>query len=106
MHVDRIHRLTTPRTTWQATGLAALTLTLVLIAPAFRSVSLAQAPGPELFAKEPRTALELWDAVDYLLRTNQPKTALPYIDRFMKSEPDDTTLSRFATGMGPSRSCG
>jgi len=52
----------------------------------------AQPPGPELFAKEPQTPLELWGAVDYLIRTNQVKKALPYLDRFMKSQPDDATL--------------
>ena len=30
-----------------------------------------QAPGPELFAREPRTPIELWDAADYLIRTGQ-----------------------------------
>ena len=62
---------------------------------------LAQAPGPELFAKEPRTPLELWDAVDYLLRTNQAKKALPYIDKFMKSKPDDATLIAIRNRYGP-----
>lgn len=52
----------------------------------------AQVPGPELFAKEPRTPLELWEAVDYLVRTNQAKKAVPYLDKFVKSEPDDATL--------------
>ncbi len=51
----------------------------------------AQVPGSELFAKEPQTPVELWDAVDYLLRTNQTKKALPYLDRFVKSKPDDAT---------------
>ena len=62
---------------------------------------LAQVPGPELFAKEPRTPLELWDAIDYLLRTNQAKKALPYIDRFMKSKPDDATLIAIRNRYGP-----
>jgi hypothetical protein len=61
-----------------------------------------QVPGPELFAKEPRTSLELWDAIDYLVRTNQVKKALPYLDKFMKSKPDDATLiairNRFGAG--------
>ena len=52
----------------------------------------AQVPGPELFAKEPRTPLELWEAADYLVRTNQAKKAVPYLDKFVKSEPDDATL--------------
>jgi HEAT repeat protein len=30
--------------------------------------------------------------VDYLIRTNQVKKALPYLDRFVKSRPDDATF--------------
>ncbi|MFO0952077.1 MAG: hypothetical protein U0835_13205 [Isosphaeraceae bacterium] len=33
--------------------------------------ALAQPPGPEIFARDPKTPLELWDAVDYLVRTEQ-----------------------------------
>jgi len=61
----------------------------------------AQVPGPELFAKEPRTPLELWDAVDYLLRTKQPKKALPYVDKFLKSKPNDATLIAIRNRYGP-----
>lgn len=61
----------------------------------------AQVPGPELFAKEPRTPLELWDAIDYLLRTDQAKKALPYLDKFMKGKPDDTTLIAIRNRYGP-----
>ena len=60
-----------------------------------------QVPGPELFAKEPRTSLELWDAIDYLVRTNQAKKALPYLDKFMKSKPDDATLIAIRNRFGP-----
>jgi HEAT repeat protein len=52
---------------------------------------LAQAPGPELFAKEPRTPLELWEAADYLVRTGQARKAVPYLERFQKSQIDDAT---------------
>jgi hypothetical protein len=52
----------------------------------------AEVPGPELFAKEPRTPLELWEAADYLVRTGQAPKAVPYLDRFQKSRPDDATL--------------
>jgi HEAT repeat protein len=51
----------------------------------------AQVPGPELFAKDPKTPIELWEAVDYLIRTNQAKKAVPYLDRFQKSKPSDAT---------------
>ena len=101
MHANQIHRLIAPQANRQTAGLAALTLTLALITPGLGGMALAQVPGPELFAKEPRTPLELWDAVDYLLRTNQAKKALPYIDRFMKSKPDDTTLISIRNRYGP-----
>ncbi len=52
----------------------------------------AGAPGPELFAREPRTPIELWEAADYLIRTGQAKKAVPYLDKFQKSRPDDATL--------------
>src|SRR5262249_53864468 len=60
-----------------------------------------QAPGPELFAKEPRTPMELWEAIDYLLRTDQAKKALPYIDRFVKSKPDAATWIAIRNRFGP-----
>ena len=101
MHADRINRFLAPGPAWQAVGLATLTLTLALIAPGFGSTALAQVPGPELFAGEPRTPIELWDAVDYLLRTNQAKKALPYVDRFVKSKPDDATLISIRNRYGP-----
>ena len=62
----------------------------------------AQVPGNELFAKEPQTPLELWDAVDYLLRTGQEKKALPYLERFVKGKPDDATLEMIRMKYGPS----
>src|SRR5262249_40570205 len=61
----------------------------------------AQAPGPELFAKEPRTPMELWEAIDYLLRTDQAKKALPYIDKFVKSKPDAATWIAIRNRFGP-----
>ncbi len=61
-----------------------------------------QAPGPELFAREPRTPIELWDAADYLIRTGQAQKAVPYLDKFQKAQPDDATLvavrDRFGVG--------
>ena len=38
--------------------------------------------------------MELWEAVDYLLRTSQAKKALPYIDKFMKAKPGRRDLDR------------
>jgi HEAT repeat protein len=51
-----------------------------------------QAPGPELFAKPPTTPMELWDAADYLVRTGQIQQAVPYLNSFIQSQPDDDTL--------------
>ncbi len=78
-------------------ALRVLLSTACCLLPTAYSVGLApeaqaQIPGPELFAKEPRTPLELWEAVDYLVRTSQAKKAVPYLDKFVKSEPDDATL--------------
>jgi HEAT repeat protein len=75
---------------------ALLPVVASISAPAF-----AQAPGPELFAKEPRTPMELWEAVDYLLRTSQVKAALPYIDKFMKANPDAGTWIAIRNRFGP-----
>lgn len=61
-----------------------------------------QAPGPELFAKDPKTPMELWDAIDYLTRTGQSRKAVPYLERFQKASPDDATYAairdRFGVG--------
>ncbi len=61
----------------------------------------AQAPGPELFAKEPETPAELWDAIDYLTRTGQHKQAVPYLEKFSKTEVDDATLVDLRDRYGP-----
>ena len=64
-----------------------------------RSTARGQAPGPEIFAKPPKTPLELWDAADYLVRTGQVRQAVPYLDKFLKSQPDDDDAARrSATG--------
>lgn len=88
----------------KAGGRARLTLLVALIVPSMPGLCVrvsAQVPGPELFAKEPRTPLELWDAIDYLLRTNQAKKALPYLDKFVKSQPNDVTLITIRNRYGP-----
>lgn len=74
----------------------------VLAISAVATTARAQAPGPELFAREPRTPVELWEAADYLVRTGQAAKAVPYLDRFLKAEPDDATMiavrDRFGLG--------
>ena len=62
---------------------------LVLAAVSFTAAAFAQVPGPESFAQEPRTPLELWGAIDYLSRTGQSPKAVPYLDKFLKSQPSD-----------------
>jgi hypothetical protein len=52
----------------------------------------AQVPGPESFARQPQTPLELWDAADYLIRTGQASRAEPYLKSFLAANPDDATL--------------
>src|SRR4051794_40322925 len=52
----------------------------------------AQPSGPQVFAKTPTTPLELWDAADYLVRTGQAPQAVPYLQKFLQSKPDDASL--------------
>ena len=77
---------------WHSVSSTILISTFTLIVLRIFPAALGQTPGPERFAKDPQTQLELWDAVDYLLRTDQAKKAVPYIDRFIKSKPDDLTF--------------
>src|SRR5262249_39444515 len=83
-------------------GLAALSAIgmALLVALANPSVS-AQPPGPELFAREPRTPMELWEAADYLIRTGQAKLAVPYLDRLQKTQPDDAAWIAIRDRYGP-----
>jgi HEAT repeat protein len=58
--------------------------------------------GPDRFARPPATPIEFWDAADYLVRSGQAKLAAPYLDAFLKSNPNDATLldvrERFGVG--------
>lgn len=101
MRIIGIYSLITAQTARWLRGLVAVGLGFALIGSVVNAIVLAQAPGPELFAREPRTPLELWDAIDYLLRTNQAKKSLPYIDKFIKSKPDDATLIAIRNRYGP-----
>ena len=62
--------------------------------------ALAQVPGPEIFAKPPTTPLELWDAIDYLVKTDQAPKAVPYIKTFLKNKPDDASLIKIRDAYG------
>ena len=66
----------------------------------------AQVPGPESFAQEPRTPMELWSAIDYLVRTGQIKQAVPYLEKFMSTQLDDATLIEIRDKFGTGSSCG
>jgi hypothetical protein len=101
MRVKQVHDLPAARPRRHFADRLVLIMALSLIGPCVGSGALAQAPGPELFAKEPRTSLEIWDAIDYLLRTKQATKALPYINRFMQSKPDDATLIAIRNRYGP-----
>ena len=77
-------------------------LTFTTLAAAFMWASTArgQVPGPEIFGNPPKTPLELWDAIDYLTRTGQAKQAVPYLNAFMKANPDDAMLLRIRDDFG------
>ena len=51
-----------------------------------------QGQAREIFAPDPKTPLEFWDAADYLVRTGQAAQAVPYLNAFLKANPDDATL--------------
>ena len=70
---------------------------LLILVPA---TVLAQVPGPEIFARPPVTPLELWDAIDYLVRTGQAPKAVPYIKTFLKDKPDDASLIKIRETYG------
>lgn len=70
----------------------ACVLGLIAIAAAPCGIAMAQPPGPESFAKEPKTPTELWDAIDYLVRVGQIDKAAPYLAAFVKTNPDDAML--------------
>src|ERR1051326_7501989 len=63
--------------------------------------AVAQAPGPESFARNPKTPLELWDAIDYLVRVGQASQAVPYLEAFRKANPDDTVMLEIRDDYGP-----
>ena len=55
-------------------------------------VATAQAPGLERFARQPETPLELWNAITYLTRVGRTDQAIPLLDRFVASNPNDAAL--------------
>jgi HEAT repeat protein len=67
-----------------------LGLALALAAPPAQAP--AQVPGRDAFAREPKTPLETWEVVSYLIRVGQPDQAVPYIKKFIDDKPDDAAL--------------
>jgi hypothetical protein len=80
-----------PETRRPVPALAACALVALLAAPATAPAQI-RPPGPELFATQPKTPMEYWEAADYLVRTGQARLALPYLQGFLRSKPDDATL--------------
>ena len=56
------------------------------------SRALAQLPVKDAFAGEPKTPVEIWERVHYLMRVGQPEVAAPFIKKFLDANPDDTAL--------------
>ncbi len=65
---------------------------LALIAFTSVTETRGQVSGARIYAPDPKTPLEFWDAADYLVRTGQPAQAVPYLNAFLKANPDDATL--------------
>ena len=86
------------RNVWRTVAATILSLAFVEQSP--DSQAFAQAPGPESFAQEPKSPIELWSAIDYLVRTGQSKKAVPYLDRFIKSKPNDESLMQIRDQFG------
>ncbi len=59
------------------------------------------APGPETFARPPKTPLEFWEAADYLVRSGQAPLAAPYLRAFLKANPDDAVYLTIRDRYGP-----
>lgn len=49
-------------------------------------------PGRDAFSHEPKTPLEAWEMVDYLMKVGQPEEAAPYVKKFLADNPNDATL--------------
>jgi HEAT repeat protein len=95
-------RAAASQTGWYVSGHLVLPVILsAAVTGTFTAHAIAQPPGPELFAKEPQTPLELWGAVDYLIRTDQVRKAVPYLEKFVKSQPDDATMIAIRDQYGP-----
>ena len=52
------------------------------------------------FSIVPRTADELWEVIEYQLRTREPGKAAPYLRKFVAVKPDDSALLRLLDEYG------
>ena len=71
---------------------AALSVAVAVAVAVTGPAALAQVPGRDAFAREPRTPLETWEVVSYLIRIGQPAQAAPYIKKFLDAKPDDAAV--------------
>ena len=78
-------RLAPPRVVVWLSALALIAFTSV-------TETRGQVSGARIYAPDPKTPLEFWDAADYLVRTGQAAQAVPYLNAFLKANPDDATL--------------
>lgn len=61
----------------------------------------AQATATEGPVKNAKTPLEMWDEIDYLVRVGQASQAVPYLEAFRKSNPDDAVMLEIRDRYGP-----
>ena len=98
-----------PRIFPRMVRLLALAASLALASPVVGqdTAPIAIDTNPYRFAKDPTlldrwSPLELWDAVDYLVKIEEPAQATRFLDAFLARKPDDATLlqvrDRFGLG--------
>ena len=65
--------------------LASLSLAALLATAALPAGACAQAPGVDSFARPPKSPIETWERIDYLVRVGQPAQAVPFLRAFTAS---------------------
>ncbi len=66
-----------------------------------RGVALGQVGVKDAFAGDPKTPVETWERVDYLIRIGQPDLAAPFVKKFLDGNPDDAALLEVRDTFGP-----
>lgn len=83
-----------------ACGNVAVGAVLLLIAiPAHGQSPNSGVPGAEMFARA-KTPIDLWEAVDYLIRAGRADEASSFLQRFIAAKPDDQTLLKIRDDFG------